>query len=157
MLSLSDPRWAEFNGNYTDGTRVAGLLDHAHAEEDFWSWYENLHQELCHQYTVSAAAYPAAPHLVALARERPLERKFILVLLGVCHAFSDPRLENPLPADIRQSWHLSALEALPLLLEIFTQQQTNISDTHHLLVALAAFTGHPTLAQALEFLDYKTD
>ncbi len=157
MLSLSDPRWAEYNGNYTNGTNVATLLVQARTVEDFWSWYEELNQELCHQYTVSEAAYPAAPHLVVLAREKPLERKFFLVLLGVCHTFSDPLLEKTLPADIRQSWNLSAQEALPLLLEIFTQQQNNISDTHHLLVSLAAFTGHPGLAQALEGLDYKIE
>ncbi len=57
MLSLTDPRWLQFQANYTDGGRVASLLSRAEAGEPLGSWYDELFQELCHQYTVSEAAY----------------------------------------------------------------------------------------------------
>ena len=91
MLSFSDPGWSRFTANYTNGTHVAELLARAKADCELpHGWYEELFQELCHQYTVSEAAYPAAPHLVQLAIARPDLQSDLLILLGSCYAFSNP-------------------------------------------------------------------
>lgn len=88
MLSLEDPVWKQFKANYTDGGHVAELLARAESGEPLDTWYDDLFQEICHQYTVSEAAYPAGPHLVYLAESYKELRIPILVLLGTCHTFS---------------------------------------------------------------------
>ncbi|MGD8474213.1 MAG: hypothetical protein PVH59_08810, partial [Anaerolineae bacterium] len=88
MLSLTDPQWGKLQSTYGDGTQVAELLARAASGNPFDLWYDELFQELCHQYTVSEAAYAALPHLVALAQDRKEQRKHLLVLAGCCYAFA---------------------------------------------------------------------
>jgi hypothetical protein len=154
---LTDPRWLEFRANYTDGGRVAELLARAQSGEPLNGWYDELHQELCHQYTVSAAAYPAGPHLVRVAMEREEFRKPLLVLLGACHAFSEPSKTGGVPADVEEEWRTSAEAAIPLIAGLLAQPQPTESDLRYLLSALAAVGGYASLASAIECLDYELD
>lgn len=154
MLDLSDKHWSEFQANYTNGSTVAALLERAYSGESLDRWYEDLFQEICNQYTVSAAAYPAAPHLVHLAGENDLYRKHLLVLLGACHAFADETAGQTIPADVREAWAQSAKDAIPLVLQLLAEPQSSSSDLIYLLSSLAAFSGYPSLARALEGIDY---
>jgi hypothetical protein len=154
MLSLTDPQWLEFQANYTDGGRVASLLARADSGEALDDWYDDLHQEICHQYTVSDAAYPAAPHLLRLAVAREELRKPLLVLLGACHAFSGPLKSRAMPVGIEDEWHSCATEAIPWIAGLLAQPQLGESDLRYLLSALAAVSGYPALASAIEGLDY---
>lgn len=70
LLSLTDLKWGELQSTYGDGTRVAELLARADSGSPFVLWYDELFQELFHQYAVSEAAYAALPHLAALAQDR---------------------------------------------------------------------------------------
>jgi len=153
MLSLSDPVWQQYQANYTDGARVAGLLSRAEAGEPPDRWYHDLFQELCHQSTVSEAAYPAAPHLVRLADSRPELRKHLLVLLGCCHAFSEPGMRQSLLPEVVRDWRDSAADAIPLIAGLLAEPQTSESDLRYLLCAMAAFQGFPGLGAAIEALD----
>lgn len=153
MLSLTDPRWLQFQANYTDGGRVAKLLSLAESREPIDDWYDELTQELCHQYTVSDAAYPAGPHLVRLAMTFEELRKPLLVLLGVCHTFSESLKTRPIPTNIADEWYSSAKEAIPLIADLLAHQQPNESDLRYLLCSLAAVSGYPALASAIEGLD----
>lgn len=155
MLSLSDPRWRQFKANYTDGRNVADLLARAQSGEAPHGWYDDLFQELCHQYTISDAAYPAAPHLVQLATSREEVRKDLLVLLGACHAFLEPSKPGSIPADIVDAWQSSAREALPLIAGLLEMRQPDVSALLNLLSALAAVSGFPGLARAIEAIDYQ--
>ncbi len=152
MLSLTDPRWLQFQANYTDGGRVASLLARADSCEPLHGWYDELFQELCHQYTVSEAAYPAGPHLVRLVVAREELRKPLLVLLGMCHAFCEPAKAGALAPDIKAEWQASARDAVPLIAGLLAQPQPNESDLHYLLASLAAVSGYPALASAIEGL-----
>jgi len=157
MIPLTDPRWSQFQANYIDGSTVAGLLARAYSGESLDHWYDDLFQEICHQYTVSQAAYPAAPHLISLAKEHEPFRKQLLILLGVCYAYAERPLGASLPPDIREAWVQSSQEAIPLLLGVLAAPQTSPAELLYLLSSLAAFHGYPSLARALESLDYEDE
>lgn len=157
MMPLSDPRWRQFQANYTDGSTVASLLARAYSGESLVHWYDDLFQEICHQYTVSQAAYPAAPHLISLAREYEPFRKHLLILLGTCYAYAERTTSASLPSDIIEAWMQSAQDALPMVLELLGHHQPNPSDFLYLLSSLAAFSGYPSLARALESIDYEDE
>jgi hypothetical protein len=157
MIPLGDKQWRQFNANYADGTTVAILLQKAYSDAPMDQWYEDLFQELCHQYTVSEAAFPAAPHLVYLARKNRQVRKHLLVLFGTCCAFTEHANEKNIPVEVRSSWKQSAQEAIPLLLEELAESQPGASDFLYLVASLAAFSGYPALARAMENLDYEEE
>ena len=153
MLSLTDPTWSKLQSTYGTGTRVAELLSLAASGAPFDGWYHELFQELCHQYTVSEAAYAALPHLVNLARENREARKHLLVLAGSCYALSQVPDTLPIPAGVGEEWHAAAREAIPLLTEVLSADGLSESDLRYLFFSLAAFHGHYSLALALEALD----
>ena len=153
MLSLSDPHWAQFRANYTDGVQVARLLMRVESGEPLDAWHEELFQELCHQYTVSEAAFPAAPHLARLAAAFEEYRLELLILLGTCHASAEPARVAQLSADIAEGWHASAKEAVPLIADLLARPQVADVELRYLMSALAAVHGYPALASAIERLD----
>jgi len=149
LIPLTDPKWREYPGNYNDGTRVTQLLQQALEGTDIEEWYDDLFQELCHQYTVSKVAYAAAPYLVKIARSPGAPRLELLILLGTCHAFNAASV----PAELEDEWRDSAVEALPLAAELLSQPISSEAELRNLLSALAAFNGHRQLAKAIESLD----
>lgn len=153
MLSLVDSRWGELKSTYTDGTRVAELLALAESGLPLDRWYDDLSQELCHQYTISEASYAALPHLVLLARDREEARKHLLVLAGICYACSQLPDAPSIPAGFEQEWHAAAQNALPLLAKVVAEEQHSESDLRYLAMSLAAFNGHYSLGLAIEALD----
>jgi hypothetical protein len=157
VLSLTDPKWSELQSTYGDGTRVAELLSHAASGAHFDRWYDDLFQELCHQYTVSEAAYAALPHLVSLARGNWEARKHLVVLAGSCYAFSQLPDAPPIPAELEEEWHATARDAIPLLTEVLSTGGLSESDLRYLFLSLAAFHGHHSLALALEALDAESE
>ena len=158
MLTFSDPMWSRFSANYTNGTHVAELLARATTDGELpGGWYEELFQELCHQYTVSEAAYPAAPHLVNLAKTRPELRSDLLILLGSCHAFSIPSKLESISPEVVEEWQKSAKEAIPLIAGLLEQSLQDPFELLNLCMALAAASGHSSLAQALERLDIEPE
>ncbi len=153
MLSLTDPQWDRLHSTYGGGTRVAELLVLAEGGLPLDRWYDDLFQELCHQYTLSEAAYAALPHLVTLARDREEARKHLLVLAGICYAGSQLPDAPPIPAGLEQEWHAAARDAIPLLAKVLAADQHSESDLRYLAMSLAAFNGHYSLALAIEALD----
>ena len=157
MLSLDDSKWSELQSTYGAGTRVAELLSRAESGAPFDHWYHELFQELCHQYTVSEAAYAAQPHLVSLSRDDGKARKHLLVLAGSCYAFSQLPEAPPVPAEFEESWHAAARDAIPLLADVLSTDDLSESDLRYLFLSLAAFQGHHALALALEALDAESE
>jgi hypothetical protein len=153
MLSLTDLRWSQFQANYTDGAGVASLLRRAEAGEPLVNWHDDLFQELCHQYTVSEAAYPAAPHLIRLANAHPDLRIHLLILLGGCYAFAESSQIASMPAEVALEWRPCAERAVTLIAALLIEPQTDETELRYLLSSLAAFKGYPGLASAIEGLD----
>lgn len=60
---------------------MAELLSPAYSEESTDRWLDNMLQELCHQYTVSVAAFGAAPPLVKLVAIPDVPLKDLLYFL----------------------------------------------------------------------------
>jgi hypothetical protein len=157
VLSLSDPTWRLFKANYNDGSHVARLLQQAESGEPSDAWYERLFQELCHQYTVSESAFPAAPHLLRIAVSRPDVRQELLILLGSCHTFSTPPSTQPLQQSLIEEWYSSARQAAPLVAAILAEPNHTEEELRYLLSGLAAFHGYPNLAAEIEGLDADRD
>ena len=157
MIQLTDPKWSELKGNYGSGVLIAELIAQAQAGAPIDEWYEDLFQGLCHQYTVSEAAYAAAPHLVKIAASPEAPRMELLILLGGCYAFSDAPNDASIPAGLEEEWHASARAAIPLLAELLAEPHSEEYELRYLLSCMAAFNGHKSLARALESLDSNTD
>ncbi|HSF81474.1 MAG TPA: hypothetical protein VLA49_09585 [Anaerolineales bacterium] len=157
MLELTDPRWGELHSNYGNGARVAELISQAYSAEPLHRWYDDLFQELCHQYTVSEAAYAAAPHLVRLAAAPGAPRTELLVLLGACYTFSIGTGHATMPAGFEEAWLSARQAAIPLLAELLAEPQPDESGLRYLLASMAAFNGFYPLAEAIEALDPETE
>lgn len=153
MIELTDPKWSDLPGNYGNGAMVAELIARAEAGAPMDEWYEDLFQSLCHQYTVSVAAYAAVPHLLKIAKSPHAPRTELLILLGSCYAFSDQANPAPIPAEYKEEWLGSARAAIPLLAELLAEAHPSGPELQNLLFAMAAFNGHHSLARAIEALD----
>lgn len=156
MLSLENPMWINLKGNYSTGEHIAELLIRAWNEEsvqDWADWYEEVFQELCHQYTLSEAAYAAVPHLVAIAAERPPVREDCLLLAGFCYACAELPDAPPIPSELVPAWNAAAFQALALLGQVLGERQPAEARFRNLLAALAALNEHFSLAFVLEALD----
>lgn len=170
MIELTDPKWSELKGNYGNGTLVAGLIAQAQSGAPIDEWYGDLFQGLCHQETVSQAAYAAAPHLVNIAAAPGAPRLDLLILLGACYANSvspiptdleekwhEPaRHALPLPAELEEDWCASARQAIPLLAGLLIEPHPEV-ELRYLFACMAAFHGYQWLAKKLETLDVISD
>jgi hypothetical protein len=153
MLEVMDPRWSQLGSNYTNGEHVAQLIGQAQAGAPFDDWYDDLFQELCHQYTVSEAAYAALPHLVRQAKSRPDCAKELLILAGACYGYSQATQMTPIPPDLEAEWNQATRQAIPLLGNLLAQPQASEVELRYLLSSLAAMNGCPALANAIDGLD----
>jgi len=170
LIELTDPKWRELQGNYGSGVQIARLIAKAQAGAPMEEWYEDLFQGLCHQETVSRAAYAAAPHLVKIAAAPGAPRMDLLILLGACYANSGSPIPTdleeewheparqaiPLPAELEEDWRASARQAIPLLAELLTEPRPEV-ELRYLFACLAAFHGYQWLAKKLETFDVDTD
>lgn len=153
MLRLNDPRWGELQSNYGTGSSTARLLSRAIAGDPLDEWYDDLFQELLHQYTLSQVAYAAMPHLVEITRQRPDARMHLLVLIGACYAHAaDPGVPL-IPSEFEMEWHSTPQEALRLICALLAEGQFDEVEMRYLLASLAALHGQPQLSQVIEALD----
>jgi hypothetical protein len=157
MLSLTSPKWSGLKSNYGNGARVAELLSLAKSDAPPHTWYDELFQELLHQYTVSEAAYAAVPHLVDIASEREDLREPLLVLVGGCYTFSQTPEAAPVPAELEGEWHDAARQAIPIMGAVLGKDQPSQSTLRYLFSSLAALNGHYALAVVLEALDVEVE
>lgn len=153
MLSLDDGRWSGLQTTYGDGRRVARLLSAAAGGAPLEDWYDDLFQELCHQYTVSEAAYAALPHLVRLAAQSETTRKHLLVLIGACYAAAQLPGACPIPEDLEEAWHSAAKAAIPLVGKALAEPSLAELDLRYLLFSITALHGYHALAYVIEGLD----
>jgi hypothetical protein len=170
VIELTDPKWSELSGNYSNGVLVAGLIAKAQAGTPVDGWYDDLFQELCHQYTVSEAAYAAVPHLVKIAATPDAPSMDLLILLGACYANSDSPIPTgleedwhvptrqviPLPVEYEEDWHSTANEAITLLAQLLAEPHSE-DELRYLFASMAAFQGYQWLAKKLETLDVDAD
>jgi hypothetical protein len=149
MLALEDSRWKDLPGNYNDGSQTAALLRQAYAGIEFDTWFEDLAQELVHQYTVSEVAYAALPHLVQLAEGNPAWRAALLILAGVCLSYGN-QPPAAIAAEYEADLSAAAGPARVMLGELLSHEQDSDSDVVYMLSALAAFHNCTDLAHFIE-------
>jgi len=157
MLALDNPRWARLQGNFSSGDEVAKLLERAFNEVPFETWYDDLFQELCHQYSVSEAAYAALPHLVVLAERSPEHLNPLLVLIGSCCASAQGPEAPTIPDGLEAGWYSAAEAALPLVCKALTMSGLEKSEFRYLVFTAAALQGHPALAYYIEGYDVEIE
>lgn len=150
MIPLDDPRWAGLQGNYTDGRRTAALLRQVLAGAPLDAWYDDLFQELCHQYTISEAAYAAIPYLVSSLNERLEDRTALLVLVGACRAASLAPDAVSIPDELSEAWGAAIGRALPLAAAALASPTLTANELRYLLSTVAALQGHGDLANWIE-------
>lgn len=153
MLELDDPRWKQLHGNYTNGGHVAELLSEASKGTPSEDWYDDLFQELCHQYTVSEAAYAALPHLVDISSRLENVSKELLILAAACYTFAAQPGAAEMPAEFEAEWHAAARSAIPAAAKLLADPISDESELRYLLLSLASFNGKHDLAIAIESLD----
>lgn len=112
MLSLDDPRWAEFEGGYRVPYDASEALRALRDGEDVW---DELWEELHHQGDLGIASYVAVPQLVQIAAEAAQRDWNFYGLLATIeverHRKTNPPLPDWLAADYHAAWTRAALIA----------------------------------------------
>jgi hypothetical protein len=148
MLDLDSPVWASVPAS-CDMTSVltVELLRQVWTGDD--TAYAELYNQVCHQFTVGAIAYLAVPHLVEVARERPLKRRiWPLSIVGTVAAARVAYSQSA--ADLREEWRTEYEAAndaaTKLAAEALNHTGWEASESQELLATLAALHGHSNLA-----------
>jgi len=157
MLPLTDPRWSTLKSNYGSGAQVVELLALARNGDLNDAGYEELFQSLCHQYTLSEAAYAALPHLLEIAQAVPQLREEFLLLAGWCYACSALPNAPALPSDLSAAWRSVPVRAIPMTAEVLQEKIPSQEQFRALTSSLAAYNGHFSLAFVLESLDVEVE
>lgn len=150
-LSLDDPRWADLGDAYGSAADIPAAIRRL-ADGDLDAT-ELLWGHLCHQGTVTHAAYAALPHLVAIAAQLPRDEQidfwgFAGTVALASRTFHVPEvLEDGLRDAIERANELTLACFSPGLSEL---------DAGWLLVAVAGFRGHSAIASALERVGGRT-
>jgi hypothetical protein len=165
LLPLDDPRWRELDHrNWRGGKRSEwspdapfvpdelAELDKNPADRqrfsDLWPW-------LSSEGTTYAAAYAAAPYMVAFAERLPPEQRFeYLCVVGIVEANSCPEggASYAIKEYLRAGYRRALSKALALIGETLGVGH-DASDTRYLLAAAAALKGHRKLAKVLQDMD----
>jgi hypothetical protein len=157
LLPLDDPLWDQFQGNYSSGANVANLLTAAKSGAPVDKWYDDIFQELMHQYTLSEVAYAAVPHLVEIAEKNRDLRLEIMVLVGACYAHStDPGVPE-IPSRLSDAWIDARQRSLPVILDVLSESQLSENEIRYLLSSLAAIKGFNQMSIAIEALDTEVE
>lgn len=152
MLDLSSSRWALLRSSSGgDGRLTADLLSRIARGEPAEAHYEELHEQLCHQLSLSEVAYAAAPHLArnAEAAQRAL-RWPPLQILGEIAALRSLRSESigpppGVPDDLRTDLEAALTLGMRLTAEELAGRLTS-EESRPLIAALAGFQGEADLA-----------
>lgn len=151
MIDLDSPEWNSIASSASGtGALVVRLLREATAGDD--NAYPELYHQLCHQFTVAAAAYLAAPHLVRIACEAsPQRRVWPLSIVGaiVAARATYPASAAPLREEWRDEHIASTREALRLSAELLQHPGLLPSETQELIATVSALHGLTDLAMHL--------
>ena len=146
MIDLESPVWNAVKG----GALVPKLLRET-MEGNMDAWAE-LFNQVCHQFTLTPAAYITAPHLAQIAREGPPNvRALALGTIGAIAASREvgkefaPLLHEEWAAD----YMAATREALHLAAEALGKTPIAREDARALLATVAALHGDANLAMHL--------
>ena len=152
MLDLSSPAWRELAHAYGSAEDIPRLLDAlatlegAREREELWF---GLWATLCPEGRVHSAAYAAAPHILAIVREREFGERvsalhFIATVEVARHAAGAP----PIPHDLVATYAM-AVESLPALVAEMTSAPWDESTARIMSAALLAGKRQAKLARPL--------
>jgi hypothetical protein len=149
MLSLDSPAWDAIPASPGGtGTLTARLLRNIRDGDE--SAYDELHHQVCHQFSAGAVAYVAVPHLVEIARSAGRRQQIRpLSIVGTVAAALLAYPESAAP--IRDEWRFEFVAANQAALRIAAEALQSAdgldpADSKQLLATVAAFQGLKDLA-----------
>ena len=153
MLDLESKRWAELQHAYGSASDIPELLNRLRAGD--LSAVDELFANICHQGSVYAASFAAAPHLVEIAAHTTDREVKVhaLILVGSIAASLDNLAGDGLSADITVAYGDALPRARDLALATL-QEPLGDDEAMYLLQAAAGLAGRQTLAAVLSaFVD----
>lgn len=147
-LPLDSRRWDELSTRRGIGAGwVRDFLAASNGPVDSET-FTHIWPEICSEGTTYAAAYAAAPYLVAIAERLPtLESIEYLIVLGLIETHA-----SEVPQDLEPAYRRAVRDAQGLALTRLADCQVDHS-LRYLLAAVAAFRGRRDLASVLQDLD----
>ena len=161
MLELSSPRWGELRHAYGEASDIPELLEQAKTAPPSAGlrsepWFA-LWSALCHQYDVYTASYAAVPHLVAIARMKPLaERVEAMALIGSIESCRHRDDMPSIPSDLEAGYFTALGETASLVLECLAADWGE-SDYRVLLGTLVIARGEYKLGSAIYELEEEVE
>jgi hypothetical protein len=151
MIDLKSPVWGMIAASCGgDGLFAAQLLRDLRDGDE--SAMDELHHQICHQFTVGETAYVATPHLVAIARSAGLQLR-LSILVTIAHIVAGRQTYPDAAAELRDEWREEFLQscndARSLAAETLKAELSAPEDSFYLIGALAALHGHANLALPL--------
>lgn len=152
LLSLDDPRWAEYRGGYNRAAyNVVPLIYQLQREGTSDRFWEVAWAELHHQGDVGEASYAFVPYLVDhQSRQRELDEQLFYFCVVV--DLAQPENNNPvIPPELELSYAM-ALRKLPVIGAGLLRRGCGEEAVMAVAAATALEAGHRVLARAyLEF------
>ncbi len=148
MLDLNSPRWKQLKASPGgDGELAVALLrkvlngDH--------SAYDELYQQVCHQFSVGEVAYAVVPHLVDMAFSAPSELKISALNIVGAVAASRIAYRNSsarIPEDLEPEYIQANCKALEITAEALKKGRWKAQQSLELIATLTALHEHADLA-----------
>jgi hypothetical protein len=148
-LPLDDPLWAELRTRIgREGEHVRNALRVLRANPSEMSVFREMWPTICSEGATYAAAFAAAPYLMAFAKQVPAEESSeYLIVLGLIVTDA-----SVVPSDVEPAYRQATADAVDVALRRLADCPID-NTMRYLLGAVAAFRGRTDLASVLEELD----
>jgi len=147
LIPLDSDRWTQLQDAYGPATEDPGLLRQLYEQVEENTWSE-IYGRLVHQGSVSNSAYAAVPHVVAVARTLPRDRRleYLIFAAAVAHGYD----RKPIPEDLKAEFDAAIEATRAMAFEILETEAVSEACLPYLFESLAATCGLPLLARILE-------
>lgn len=160
MLDLQNSRWTELSHAYGEASDIPALLVQLKTtpgpvEYESEPWF-SLWSALCHQSDVYTASFAAIPHVVLIAKTKPLaERINYIHFVSAVEAYRHKTTAPQIPSDLKQSYDFALEQITPLILDCL-QKNWSDEDYQVLLGSMAVVRGKYKLGWAITVIENET-
>lgn len=155
MLSLDSPRWSQLKAAGGNPSLVTGLIRSLVLSPSKHDWDE-VWEQVSHQWTAYPIAFAALPHLIQLGIEQGIAKspEFLLGLGRTVDSLA--RLGDP-PADLEADFAAALRQVAPIVQAVSVTPGFSREDYLCVLHAAAALSGRCGLGTELFFSLYASD